>query len=297
MPEGATLELKMIDENNAHIREIVEHNQEMSYDMDSFDMMFAESQFGIAVVDADGNEYTSEEGFLITKTVSEDTINKISDNHFVVYAGDNMIEHAFDRDEKTITFKVDTLSDEFVIIGTETCRFYTIRFEVLSVSDDSFEFSTESRLKKGDDVIVPEFYSDEYKGILDTIDWSDVDSVCEKDAVYTKYVDSKAYDIEKGESVEDPEAESYGEEIVIDVKDNEDVKDEKKESVETVTETADKKDESAAETLEIDPETTAEDEDEKKESESNEVTGSKDDVLKEEMLLPEEISDEIDDAE
>lgn len=219
LPKGATLEISTQEVPESVIERIEALNESYDMEKDSCDTEFVDTSVVINVLDKDGNIYDltkSDKQVLVTIPVQDESIEKIAGNKFTLLIDDEEIDHSFDKDEKVVKYLTNDLSKQVTVLGTQTHYFYNVRFEVLSTTEDDFEFSSEYRAEKGSDLTIPTFYSSEYPK-LDTLTWDDVDDTVECDMVYTNYIDSTKYVADKGE-IDDSisEVESYGDELVAD---------------------------------------------------------------------------------
>ena len=180
---------------------------------------------GLSIVDGNDNIFTPIEGYdlLVTIKLTDEDIERIAGHNYNVFYGENEIEHSFSVEDKTISFRYSDSfdGDILTITGIENQYYYTVTFNILSKKDGTdYQMSSSSRLLRGSKVIIPEFYDIDHPKISD-MDWSDVEEIVTHDAVYTKYIDSKSYDIETGSEDEVLEAESYGEILEVEKIENE----------------------------------------------------------------------------
>ena len=220
-PENATLQVTSSDIPTAIMDRITALYSQYDIELDSCDTEFIDTCVELKILDADGNEYDaldSDKDVLVTIPVSEVSMEMIGSNKYTVLAGDESeLPHSFDKEDATIQFLTKDLSRVITVLGTQTHYFYTVRFEVLSTTEDDFEFSTEYRAERGDSIEPPTFYSSAYPK-LEQLTWDDVDETVECDMTFTNYIDSTKYVADKGDSIDDSEfeVESYGEKLSTD---------------------------------------------------------------------------------
>ena len=235
LPVGAKLVLDYDVSSPDSIKNpILESWSNESIESDVIEHPFFQIITGLSVVDSNDNIFSPIEGcdLLVTHKLSDEDVEKIAGHNYRVFYGETEIEHSFSAEDKTISFLYSDSfdGDVLTITGIETQYYYTVTFNILSKRKGTdYQMSSSSRLLRGSKVVIPEFYDIEHPNISD-IDWSDVEETVTHDAVYTKYIDSKSYDIETGSEDEILEAESYG--AILEVEKLENEKDVSEESVE-----------------------------------------------------------------
>ncbi|MBE5920679.1 MAG: hypothetical protein E7272_12680 [Pseudobutyrivibrio ruminis] len=242
MPENATLEVTEGEDVVATASTIFDEVfSRFDMENDSVDSVFLVNNCSVVVKDADGNVFTPEEKLLVTQSLTEEMVENIAGNQFSIYneSGDS-IEHSFNADLREITFLSDSLEEQFTTFGIKTEAVYQINFEFRSLETDEVLFATESRYLQDTEIVLPEYIANEYE----VLDWESVDQTAIRDASYVKYIDSKKYDVTKGDKSYELTVESYGDELTV-----ENTEDEQKELPET-TDTNDVAEENAAEEVE-----------------------------------------------
>lgn len=216
LPEEATIEVVSDSENivEAAAEGIAQAEENYDVDKKTVDTKFIVNNYKITVYDAEGNEYIPTETLLITEKLDEDEVKAIAGNQYTIYDEDGeLIEHSFDAELGEITYLADSLDANVTTLGTETDYVYSVNFEIRDADTDVVLFSSESRMLKGSEVTVPEFYSSAYD--VASIDWGDVEATVTKDATYTTYVNKNDVNVETGEEDADLVVESYGEKLFV----------------------------------------------------------------------------------
>lgn len=195
-----------------------------SVEQDTCNTEFVDTSLIITIIDETGQPYdmsSSDKQAVVRIPLKDDSIEKIAGNRFTLISGeDEEIDHSFDKDAKVVEYQTNDFSKQITIIGTQTHYFYDVKFEVLSTTEDDFEFSSSYRAEKGSKITIPTFYSIEYPK-LENLNWDNVDATVECDMVYTNYIDSTKYIADKGAILDDSviETNSYGDKFVADGED------------------------------------------------------------------------------
>ncbi len=195
-PNDSYIHVSILDPEETIQASVLEHNSTMSYNEDSFEFYFIENTYSIDVYDSNGNLYTTSDTITITKKFDNDTYSRLDNHKMLAFINDSSVDCQYSSNGKELSFTSKGLDSVYTFEGIETYEFCTITFEILSKKDDSFITSSECRYKIGDEIIIPEFYSKDYKRI-NNLDWSKVDHIALGDATYTHFIDSNDYKVAK----------------------------------------------------------------------------------------------------
>lgn len=221
-PKNASIEVTMSEISQTISNRMKALDDAYDMNLDSCDTEFVDSCYQINILDKDGNVYdmaASDKQAHVIIPLQDDSASKIAGNRFTVFVGEGETDHKFDKDANTIEYLSNDFAAPVTVLGTQTHYFYNVRFEVLSTTEEDFEFSSEYRAEKGSELTVPTFYSSDYPK-LESLTWSDVDATVECDMLYTNYIDSTKYVADKGDVLEDSIVESYGDDIVVEGEEN-----------------------------------------------------------------------------